>query len=577
MVLFFFFLLGLIWPEVISLSVRSPQCVHFRNCHSHDFVIKDTPNSDTPLTLKFAIKHQNVDKLSQALNEVSNPKSPNYGKYWTGEEVGRLTTHNQAREILFSHILKFVAESQVSFSPLASTVEIKTDIKTAEKILGAKYFKFHSPTTNAEILRTLEYELPKEVSETIDYVSPTVHFPPTKHGLLGRNGIERQALGSITPAILSKYYNFTSNTVTDLRATQSVVFLEDMNFAPKDLKTFQKTASLPTDAVDRVIGKNVPKNCTLSITNCAEGNLDVQYILATARKSPTTVWKLTDSGGIFEWILNVSAQPNPPLVHSMSFGGPESIWDFAEQQRFSEEATKLGLRGVTLVAASGDDGAPNMQEVPAQCGLEVNFPANVPYVLTVGGTAGAERGLTETAAQSDVSSAITSGGGFSGLFNRPDYQNVSVEQYLSNPNVTSFRYFPPVSQFSSRGRAYPDVSIAANYYWYIINGAQYYTSGTSASAPVFAGIISLANNARFKLRKSPVGFVNPALYQLSQEDPSIFHDITSGDNHCASKSSSPSGPVCCQYGYVCSRGWDPVTGLGSVNVGRLIQALASLP
>jgi hypothetical protein len=105
-----------------------------------------------------------------------------------------------------------------------------------------------------------------------------------------------------------------------------------------------------------------------------------------------------------------------------------------------------------------------------------------------------------------------------------------------------------------------------------IGGAFYEVSGTSASAPVFAGIVALINAARLAANKSPVGFMNPLLYQLFESDPSLFHDITSGNNKCTADAT-----VCCEYGFNSRIGWDPVTGLGSIHsVQKLIDAIAQV-
>ena len=80
--------------------------------------------------------------------------------------------------------------------------------------------------------------------------------------------------------------------------------------------------------------------------------------------------------------------------------------------------------------------------------------------------------------------------------------------------------------------------------------------GTSASSPVFAGMVSLVNAARLAAGKSALGWLNPALYALSSNF--ILNDITSGHNKC-----TDSG-LCCLQGFTAATGWDPVTGLGSV-------------
>ena len=74
-----------------------------------------------------------------------------------------------------------------------------------------------------------------------------------------------------------------------------------------------------------------------------------------------------------------------------------------------------------------------------------------------------------------------------------------------------------------------------------------------------------------------VGFANPALYKWAGNQ-NIFNDITSGKNNCCAGGWSGSTVVCCpENGFYAVKGWDPVTGLGSINVGNLIAAWSALP
>ena len=98
--------------------------------------------------------------------------------------------------------------------------------------------------------------------------------------------------------------------------------------------------------------------------------------------------------------------------------------------------------------------------------------------------------------------------------------------------------------------------------------------GTSCSSPVFAAIVSLWNDHQVSKGKSKLGYINPLLYKMYGDDPSIFNDIVAGNNYCTEYS-------CCDkreddgsdYGYLSSEGWDPVTGLGTPNVGKMIEWL----
>lgn len=157
---------------------------------------------------------------------------------------------------------------------------------------------------------------------------------------------------------------------------------------------------------------------------------------------------------------------------------------------------------------------------------------------------------------------ITSGGGFSGYASMPDYQKDVVQKYLQNSSAV-----PSSSDFNPSGRAYPDVAAIGHAYYIELNGRESQVDGTSASCPVFAGVIGLLNAHRLENGGSPIGFANPLLYQMHKNHPSAFNDVTSGNNKCTERGQ------CCSTGFYAAPGWDATTGLGTPNVGEMINAL----
>mmetsp|Transcript_938 Transcript_938/g.1244 ORF Transcript_938/g.1244 Transcript_938/m.1244 type:complete len:227 (-) Transcript_938:385-1065(-) len=123
--------------------------------------------------------------------------------------------------------------------------------------------------------------------------------------------------------------------------------------------------------------------------------------------------------------------------------------------------------------------------------------------------------------------------------------------------------------FASLWRGYPDVSLLGHNYGIVMDSYLYAVDGTSASAPVMAAFVSLVNAQRLKLGKPLMGFINPFIYQYAS---SFTIDITSGDNRCSAMSTSwwswyPTHN-CCKEGFNATTGWDPVTGLGSINFDK---------
>lgn len=177
---------------------------------------------------------------------------------------------------------------------------------------------------------------------------------------------------------------------------------------------------------------------------------------------------------------------------------------------------------------------------------------------------GPETGDAEVACQVDKGGRITTGGGFSALYGTPSWQTASVSSYMTQSVAEGTT---PISGFNSAGRGFPDVSLAGVRYLTVLGGEYWGVSGTSASAPTFGGMVSLVNSKRLEAGKSALGWINPALYALSE---AFVNDITAGSNFCGV------GEICCGQGFTATKGWDPVTGLGSVNYTAFETAFFAL-
>lgn len=192
--------------------------------------------------------------------------------------------------------------------------------------------------------------------------------------------------------------------------------------------------------------------------------------------------------------------------------------------------------GTTFVYSSGDygvagNGGQCIDPVTGQYNngtsgkFNPSFPGTCPYILSVGATQ-VNPGSSVLQPEGACEQVIYSGGGFSNVFPMPSYQKSAVQSYFANHN-------PPYSaaQYnnSRTTRGFPDVSAnGANYVVYV-QGVSYMVYGTSASAPVFASVLALINEARLDAGKSSLGFVNPAMYanpsMLSKFSPSLCRDF----------------------------------------------------
>ena len=134
--------------------------------------------------------------------------------------------------------------------------------------------------------------------------------------------------------------------------------------------------------------------CASGVNNCAEANLDVQYLMAVSQRTPTTYYYWNSTSDLWEgFLVNLASRrgsSTTPLVVSISYVSPEYQFSATYLRNFNMEALKLAAQGVTIIVASGDDGVNCAQgfcsTAAPVCGYSPVFPASSPYVTAVGAT-----------------------------------------------------------------------------------------------------------------------------------------------------------------------------------------------
>jgi len=204
-------------------------------------------------------------------------------------------------------------------------------------------------------------------------------------------------------------------------------------------------------------------------------------------------------------------------------------------------------------------GATSAKLATPTASLFPSWPASSPWVTAVGST----RFINQSVDQPEMATdQFGSGGGFSTMFDAFDSQKAAVKHYLKNA-----KQLPPKGMFPPGGRATPDVSGLGEGYQVYIHGHPEPVGGTSASAPMFAGLVSLLNEARLAKGMPAMGYINPWLYK----NHDAFTDVTIGDNY---RGRSPYKEP---YGFNTSAGWDPVTGLGTPRFDKMLSAAIAGP
>jgi kumamolisin len=273
--------------------------------------------------------------------------------------------------------------------------------------------------------------------------------------------------------------------------------------------------------------------------------LDIEIVGAIAPQAHIAVYFAgnTDAAFLDAITTAIHDTTNKPSVISISWGGPESSWTQQSMTAFDDAFQAAATMGVTICVASGDNGSSDGVSDGAD---HVDFPASSPNVLACGGTSLQISG-TAIAAESvwnDGAQGGAGGGGVSSFFPLPAWQDgLRATQTSGGATTLAFRGVPDVC-----GNADPETGYNVR-----IDGTDTVVGGTSAVAPLWAGLIARINAAN----GGPAGFVNPRLYA----SPSALNDIVQGNNG----------------DFAATTGWDACTGLGSPNGAQVAAVLGPTP
>jgi tripeptidyl-peptidase-1 len=511
------------------------------------------------LELVFAVKQQNTEKLAAEVLAVSDPRSERYGKHLTNDEVHRMVAPLPEDVATVKAFLQSHGVRGIEATPNADFISAKVPVRLAEQMLQAKYEVMHHQASNTTLHRTISgYALPAEVARVVDLVAPTNHLTSTRVPAKPELGASRDLN---VPTALRQLYSMQDDDGAEIvgrAATNKMAvtaFLKQY-YSEAELKNFW---SKYCDGI--TCGDGLPKLVGDATTGSpgTESMLDIDTITGMVGGIEAEFWGYSgnspdnpENEPFMKWLTAVSSTSDAdvPLVFSTSYGEDEDSWSVEAANRLNVEFMKAGARGISLLYASGDEGAncKSGKYVP-------ETPSSSPWITAVGGTAPAS-GFPAPGSETAIG---LSSGGFSNYFEMPDYQKDAVQKYLGQSGL------PSVSKYAvnTSGRAYPDIAAQATNYCVPPYGCG--IAGTSCATPAASGIIAALNDARLAAGKSSLGFLNPMLYSLAGTDS--FQDITTGSNSGCLFSS----------GWPATEGWDAATGLGTLNYKNMVKAVLALP
>jgi kumamolisin len=391
-------------------------------------------------------------------------------------------------------------------------------------------------------------QLPPELSGIVEAVlgldnrpQARPHFRSFRKGAGARKKrIAASAPVSYTPLQVAALYGFPGGTGKG----QCVAIIElGGGFRPEDLTQYfsgLKVGAPKVTAVSVDHGQNSPTGDA----NGADGEvmLDIEVVGSIAPAANIAVYFApnTDAGFLDAVTSAIHDTSNKPSVISISWGSAESTWTAQAMTAMDEAFQAAAAMGVTVCVASGDNGS---SDGVTTGGDHVDFPASSPFALGCGGTSlhSSRQVIATETVWNDGAGGGASGGGVSNFFPVPVWQKSLAARQKNKSTALKQRGVPDVA-----GNADPETG-----YQVRIDGTSTVIGGTSAVAPLWAGLIARMNQAA----GSPAGFLNPMLYG----NPALLRDITQGNNG----------------DFAATSGWDACTGLGSPNGKALSGASKS--
>jgi uncharacterized repeat protein (TIGR01451 family) len=524
----------------------------------------------TNLNLAIGLPLRNQEALTNLLQQIYDPASPNYHHYLTPDEF---TAQFGPAEQDYQAVKNFAAANGLTVigtHPNRMLLNVSGKASDVEKAFQVKLRTYQHPTEAREFFApdtepVLDASLPIiHVSGLDNYFTASPMLRARPFGQPAGTTADSVLASGASPNLGSApggnyqgkdFRNAYVPGTTLTGAGQNVGLLQFDAFYASDIVAYENqiglTSNVPNLVVVPVDG-GVPAPTPFGNP---EVSLDIEMVLSMSPGvSNIYVYEGPNSSAlsiytIFEDVLSRMADDNFARQLSCSWYIYEGPPDPVAEQIFQQ----MALQGQTFFSASGD--------ADAYTGL-IPFPCDSPHITLVGGTT-----LTTGSSASYMSETVWNwgnefGSAYDGIGSSGGISTFySIPVWQTNINFTT-------SHGSATRRNVPDVALTADHVWVIYGaGSSDWFGGTSCAAPLWAGFTALVNQQATNNGHSSAGFINPAIYAIASGTNygACFHDITTGNN---AWSGSPT------LFYAVS-GYDLCTGLGTPNGTNLINALTT--
>jgi kumamolisin len=490
-------------------------------------------------------------RSGEALPDLLNPSVYEKFKPMTHEEFEEKFGATDKDVKLVQAFANHAGLSVVRTEKNKRTVELRGTVEQMEKAFKVDLSNFKQSDGLVFRGRKGDIKIPGELDGIVEGIfgldNRPIASPKFKIRKAGKTKIAPKAAAASAyyPTDISKLYNFPQNASGK---NQSIAIIElGGGYRTADLSAYfgklklnpPKVVAVSVDGAHNKPGKpNGPDG---------EVMLDIEVAAGIAPDSTVVVYFAGNNNKAFLDAINDAIHDTTykPSVISISWGsaeGPAGGWTSSSLDAFNQAFQAAATLGITVCAAAGDNGSKdNVNDGK----VHVDFPASSPYVLACGGTLlSTSNGTVTNEVVWHESDGGATGGGVSDVFGLPSYQSgVKVDKSLNT---------------GKPGRGLPDIAADADPnsgYIIQVDGKTMQIGGTSAVAPMMAGLLALINE---RLGRQ-VGFIHPKLYA----NPSVFRDITQGNNITTSTNK----------GYEAHDAWDACSGNGVPDGTKLMAVL----
>ncbi len=491
------------------------------------------------LEVTVLLRHRAADALRARVNRLHSAsgrqepiKREDFAKQFGADpaDIGAV------KKFASSHGLTVVQES-----PARRTVVLAGTVAQFNRAFGVDLERFEHEGGSYRG-RTGPVHLPDELDGKVEGVfglDDRQQARPHFRSRLQGNVRWRATSNSFTPPQVASIYNFPAGTGKG----ECIGIIElGGGYRPADLNKYFSELGLSLPKVTTVsvdLGKNNPTGDANGPDGEVMLDIEVAGAIAPAAQIAVYFTPNTDQGFLDAVTTAIHDTTNKPSVISISWGGPESSWTQQSMTAFDGAFQDAAAMGIGVCVAAGDGGSSDGVSGGSD---NVDFPASSPYALACGGTSlqAAGDSITSETVWNDGAQGGATGGGISTFFPSPPYQEgLSAVLTAGGTRPLTNRGVPDVAGDADENTGY-DVRV---------DGSDTVIGGTSAVAPLWAGLIARINSSNGK----SIGYINPMLYS----NQPAFNDITQGNNG----------------DFAAAPGWDACTGMGSPNGAKIASIL----